>query len=168
MKSQFNKRVESIRKKIFGRKISTLIEKYGHVEARNITHTRIDKEVDSMNSGVRGWGDKECEKIKCKLYEKNEHYWDNIGKNLSLSISDNEAATILMDMNTSINQATFADHFPSSNICDSLFNVPDPSTIMGMNTLVSQETFEERIRKLEERITNIEEGIFDFELFVDN
>ena len=138
MKSQFNERVEFIRKKIFGRKISTLIEKHGHVEARNITRTRIDKEVDSMNSGVRGWDDKECQKIKRELYKKNEHYWDNIAKNLSLSISDNEAVTILMDMNTSINQATFADHFPSSNICDSLFNIPDPSTLMDMNTLVSK------------------------------
>jgi hypothetical protein len=98
--SMVNKRVEFMRKKIFGngnKKISSL--------DRSRTIELINEEVDKMKVGVRFWRNDECQTIKEKLYKINNNYWDVQELEEVLNDieepKDEDYANILLDLKSS-------------------------------------------------------------------
>jgi len=104
--NMFKRRVEFMRKKIFGtKKISSL--------DRTRTIQLIDEEVNKMRVGVRFWRKEECKRIKEELYKINSDYWDV--QELEEVLNDIEEpkvedyANILLDLKSSCGSISLED-----------------------------------------------------------
>ena len=102
----FKRRVEFMRKKIFGsKKISSL--------DRSTTIELINEEINKMRVGVRFWRKEECRRIKEELYKINGNYWD--AQELEDVLNDIEEpkdeyyANILLDLKSSCGSISLED-----------------------------------------------------------